>query len=768
MKWREQLSGIVAGLFLVVCAAGQEDWWQLPITKAHYSQEYNRMFKYLRRAEPNEAELEELVTDLKDRFLQDNSLVALDLMLISPAIRSRIQNDQKLRLKLVYHLLLTDWPGDVFAVARNRERYITRMFPKELVFLFVDGLCKPIAGARVEVFRRLKGEGLIGIKRTDENGLLFIDIRKCRYDEASFVVHHPRYGTAFMKYDAETWPRVDVPLVNLDLPESKGAIWGEVIDDGNQPVADARIVVSEVTAVGGGELRSQSLDVQRRSVEVLTDEQGRFGLYLPRRQLVSGVRGVPAGARYQIWIVPPANANLATEGRTVTSGRRTIIRLKHPPLYPRRFIFEDANGPIEEVGFLKCLALRIKLDEYRYFRFGYDRFKDGGLFPPGRYQVEVGAAWPGAFRGFEPVEVNAESPEEIVFRPWPKEEATAQTFTVFSGRAVYGLGDVGIEGAFVICTKRPYNYSKDFSVAMITEKQWAEIYQLGSQPDPNDPALEPLQRCWPFDKIVRTDSDGSFELAVPSQERARSICLVHRGFLPVLHQLSCLEYKGGEKVELPVSRLFPAGKVSFRLSLAGRSRAGVYMSWDVHGQELTERLKDFILYRNQRGVLFALTRQLECGQPYTIYIPAGIGLRLLFQLDDFPIQRGTPTMTRILKVGAGQSLDLGTIDLGERISVYVQVVDADGGALNGITVHHGLNYGDHKHYFLQNRITDEQGLACFNVPPYYQASFIVACRDDSGRPYSESIDYQTNGFEDANNVYVMQLSDEMVGRLFGK
>jgi len=61
---------------------------------------------------------------------------------------------------------------------------------------------------------------------------------------------------------------------------------------------------------------------------------------------------------------------------------------------------------------------------------------------------------------------------------------------------------------------------------------------------------------------------------------------------------------------------------------------------------------------------------------------------------------------------------------------------------------------------------DANGIAKFMVPPYYKARFSVGYRDKHNKYISESITYETNGPQDANNIFTLQISDELLYQIF--
>jgi len=107
---------------------------------------------------------------------------------------------------------------------------------------------------------------------------------------------------------------------------------------------------------------------------------------------------------------------------------------------------------------------------------------------------------------------------------------------------------------------------------------------------------------------------------------------------------------------------------------------------------------------------------------------------------------------------------LGRLTIEPEFPIHVQVIDSAGNVIPGIAVAH-RDVTDRDIVILPP-VTDANGIAKFMVPPYYKARFSVGYRDKHNKYISESITYETNGPQDANNIFTLQISDELLYQIF--
>lgn len=442
----------------------------------------------------------------------------------------------------------------------------------------------------------------------------------------------------------------------------------------------------------------------------------------------------------------------------VPCGRPTTIWLEAPEKFFRKFAFEDANGSALAHDRLDRLLICVNTSEKGQLQLRYEDLKDGVAVPLGRYKGWVEEPRDKTTLYFEPIDVTADSSEKLVFRPLLRRQ------TLYCGQAVYAFTDRPAEGALVAVVRS--GDSQEHTAAMITDQQWEQLHALGRNPPPDEPALEPVRRIWPhFKEVLRADATGRFEVTLARTGYEGSdfiICVVEQGRMPVYHKLYWFDKDANEVIILPPSRLLPAARVAFNLEYGSQENFRAHMTWDLDPQ-YGQYFDDFVKYKSIKGVWFPLHKGIQCGrQPFLVSIPAWISLRLSFQMHTDRVH--TPVFTKSIKAEPGDYLDLGHIEMRETIPVYVQVVDPNGDPVQAVAVKHSKIADDH--YFGQTVITDQDGMAEFNVPLHFKANFLISLRDEGGQYLTEDIAYETNGPQDANNIYTLRLSDEMLNALF--
>jgi hypothetical protein len=657
--------------------------------------------------------------------------------------------------------------GDSFGhVDKWREicSYLDRLLPRHRVFLFLDALGNPIPNAEVQVFRQESPrrrrqfaveppKELAATALLDQNGLLKIARQKWhRSGCGSFILSHADYGIAVIDKRAWKSPCIWVPLVRSGSDAEKYGIEGLVVDEVNRPIAGVKISCASIITLGGGKIRWHDW-----WATVLTDQQGTFRMCMSVSKLDDEIERIPPGSKYGVSARAPSQFLYPSRGWKIPCGGKTVIKLERPQLYFRTFVFEDANGPITDPNLLDSILLYIKPRGMNQLPLMYSELKDGGWFPAGSYSGLVNEH--GKSLWFEPMEVTEDSPEQLVFKP--KAASKPALYTLCAGRAVYGFTNRPAQGAFVLATTSTKNI---FATAMITDEQWSSLRRLGTDPSVDEPALEPLHRVWEFDKILRTDAEGRFQISIP-RDIPYCLFVAEKGYVPVYHWTTYLENDPNEHVELPVLRLLPAAKVSFSATLVSEGKKEVYMAWNMPAEEPTDWTSAWTAYISTRPISFPLQSRIQCNNTYTLCVPVGPIQRLSFKIWEKG-EYSAPVYTENFRPEQGQTVDLGEIDLTPRIGVYVQVVDWSGQPIEGVAVSHCRVYGHDYRYFGQKHITDAQGLAEFLVPPNYRADFAVGDDNDDNNCGGESISYETNGPQDANIVYTLQLSDEMLQCLF--
>jgi hypothetical protein len=645
--------------------------------------------------------------------------------------------------------------------------YTVPVLPKDKWCVFKDALGNPMAGATVEIFQDVgwrKESRCVETAALDEKGRLKPPRNDPRLDYSCFIVSHPDYGTAIVERRWAFRPdkpleSCTVPLVHKDSQAWQRSIWGVVQDEQENPVSQAIIECSGLRTRGGaGISHTEMSSLYGRFPRTITDEQGGFNFYFP---IVSDDRQrlVPPKAQYSLRVVAPKELGLADYEGFAIAGEETIITMRRQPAPTEQpiLVFQDEFGPVTDPNRLKKVTITIQYGA-GWTSMGYEDWLRETRFVPGTYSAT--ADWDGKQYEFEPIEFTEDSPKIVVFKI---KKIEAQD-TVYRGQVVHGITGQPMRGAFVMMAR-----FREGDFAGTTPDQWQQLHQLPDKPDPCDPALEPVRAVRPLDWIVRTDSDGRFQINIKPTARVDSLIAFEQNFLGVPYDLSRKEvYDPNDQklVELPTIRLYPAAVVVVELQIEQDVRE-VITRWNPGDNQDVDWLEGFLEFYRKMTTSFVINDRLRPNVPQRLQVLAGVNIGLTLQ----PIQHSRmdcpwwcPVQTETFRAAQGQVIDLGKVTFQRQIPVYVKVVDSRGQPLEDILVANGQ--ADGSRWSGQQQPTDQDGLARFYVPPYHQGAFLVGWHGQQTQTPWQKLIYQTTGPQDANKEFILQLTDQMVHQLF--
>lgn len=610
---------------------------------------------------------------------------------------------------------------------------------------FIDAVGLPIPNAKVEFFTVNEfGERVpCGQFQLDEQGSCpTVGLAR------RLVLSHPDYGVAkaFRYYYGQQARDIVymVPLVHKDSPEASRAIRGVVLDPNNRPVPGTRMICSAAEAPSRVTLGAV------RAVTVITDANGWFQMYLPLNPRAVAYE-VPPSCRYRVAIKPPKKRELMPDVIDISNDEQTALVLKAGTL-PRKLILEDANGPITEPEKLKGVWLWIKLPSGRKkMYFEYAELKDGRTLPSGLFEPWM--SYKDHPYRFKPTEVTADSPQELHFRLIPE----PQDSIVLTGEVVTGVTGRPMPGIFVIGAD-----STEQDLSVITTGQWNRIHELEPMVCGDELALKPLRQIRPFWAIGRTDENGRFELTARTSKLFGFVLAFEENYVAIPYYLDrerLGKLKGGSVVEVGTLKLFPAATVIIEPILkkpATRIRA----RWKIDPSSILDWSQNlYSEYSSARR--FMQNHYLSPNQINTMHIPGDVNVQI--QLEPltsltWDLRQWEQLLTQTIHASQGQRLNLGRFVFLPKMYIYVEVVDPVGKAVEGVAVENWT--GRHQ---AQTYLTDANGTAEFAVSRNQSGRFTVRCPNMG---LMQSIPYQTNGPEDANSVFTLQVSDELLYHLF--
>ncbi len=519
-----------------------------------------------------------------------------------------------------------------------------------------------------------------------------------------FVISHPAYGTAVVEpYPGVRRDWLYVPLAESGSEADQRSIWGVVVDQYDKPIEGAFVQADGVVAVGAKGVPG----VSGQEHGVLTDEDGRFRTYVPIAEHVDEIGTlIPPKAKYSVRIEPPADQNLVAFRGRIPNGQHSKITLEYMGCF-RTFVFEDENGPITDPKQLENIEVIIRRQGWgNDIWLRYEKWKDGGKFPLGRYEAKSHRYI------FQPLEVKADSGEQLVFRLPP-----ARTYY---GRVVHGI------------TGEPMS---EVSVRISTED------------------------------LVITDQDGGFEITVSPKAAVNLIYVSKENYLKVRVLKSWIKQDRTGRYQLPEVRLFPAATVIVEPVGAKHPVFPTLFfrpQWFLAGKDNPPWVKDLLDgfgEHPQEGIYrdFGIGGRKGNSFPAPAGVALRINLRVLGDIEWAPV-----TIADGITLEEGEVRNLGRIEIVDPFKVFVEVVNATGTPVEGVPV---TVCGD---WDPAVSSSDEEGVAIFDFVGPCKGEFIVEYKPENypdAPKLREAIPFEVRGPQDANTVHTIRLSDEILQKL---
>ena len=607
---------------------------------------------------------------------------------------------------------------------------------------FTDALGEPLPGATVAISVGEFGGLRIRLDRAtlDDAGRLQWRALHGNLRMVYFTVSHPDYGHAEAVHHLGLNEEVVVPLVRTGTVAADRAIRGRVMAPSGRPVGGATIECSEVRTLGEGLING--LDNRSKGI---TDANGAFSFYMPN-QVRRDRRGelIPPKSRYDVRIEAPKALGLLPYGEPIENGRESLIVLERGDRM-RRFRFEDEDGEITDPARLERITVTLRRPDRRPLMLRHKDWKDGAALVPGTYEASMRGA--GEECRFEPVEVTAESPDEVVFALPPA--------VTYYGRVVHGATGRPMAGAFVLAM---HAVASDRRLCDLTRAEWDALHSLPTEPAADEPTLAPLRKMYAFTKVVRTDAEGVYTVTLEPEEEFYGFIAFERDFLAVMYRRSYLTPDEDRFAEVPPMKLFAAAKVLVE-PMVDQEHVSIMPKWVIERQGRPAWVEDLLRLNDNRQSSLEYDRWLKPNLRQPVHIPAAVTLRLELETP-YEEEFCSLPIPQPLYLMQGEVVDLGRFTLEPALPVQVRVVDSGGHALEGIPIRPLWVRDDGRHWGVPH-ITDEQGVSRFHVTPHSNGSFGVLYHGN-GVNLKEIMEYRVGGWEDAEREFTFQISDEML------
>jgi len=616
--------------------------------------------------------------------------------------------------------------------------------------------------AVVQVFRKNEeGKRVLAQEASlDEVGGLVNPGLGAAPDQCRFVVRHADYGIAMARrapyegFDRSAY--CYVPQVHRESKEYGQSIRGVILDPDGDPLSGARISCRGIRAPGGVWAYGLAGDCT-----VMSEQDGRFAMYLPIQSGL-GAYEVPAHSTYKVMIEPPGDSGLALWSGGISNDRECTVVLERGNHF-RTFVFRDSNGAVTDPEKLKAISLRVEVPDYGTWSVGYPEFEQGCVLPLGQVKAAMYSVkgWPFGLCEFEPVLITDDSPQELVFTAKPK---PADKEIMYRGLVVHGITGQPMAGAFVAAADTG---GVDFSV--LGAERWRKLHELPNKPSVTDPHLQQFPVA--LRGIARTDERGRFEVRVSRITRFYYIIAFEKDFLAMHYDIEGKwepKTKQENVVEIAALKLYPAATVYVEPWVEPGPSVRISARWELLNNESVAWFEEFAA---EYGPAARYMENLYLGpnKMGSIHIPAGLNLRIRFGVvrsltwDD---RQWLPVVTESIRAGQGEIVNLGRLTFEQPMWIYVQLVDSAGEPVKGVAVRHERDKHGPPYQYDQVCVTDEEGIGQFHVPAYSEGAFAVVSHDPNKGNVRESVSYQTNGPEDANSLYTLQVSDKILEAIF--
>jgi hypothetical protein len=580
----------------------------------------------------------------------------------------------------------------------------------------LDALGKPLPGARVSLamqkgYRDSATEPVPLCERvTDENGrvnLLALPAGRDGVPEWHYPpleIAHTEYGLTQVRWHGDSFNgdrTLRTALLREGSEARDRALRGVVVGPDTKPVSGA-IVTSE-------SIRPPGLLINGYGTAV-TDEQGRFCLYLPELYWAGhpekSTELVPLRSKYSYHVTPPEGAGLRPAGGWALNSEPVTITLESEDAFAARgsvhtFAFE--GGFPESTGPQAGIQVAVRSDDAG---FGVDLLApdEEHQLPHGTYYARIASGKAGSgTRHFKPLVVNSESPKELAF---------SMIHARCAGRVINGVTGEPVPGALCLVGARSW-IPLCLSFDDLPEALRKALGEPGASESNVERLAGPLGNEFPLLKAVVTDEDGRYEVAAPSGSGIQLVFAIAEDFVPAARHVYSGNPSSKNQFDIDAIPLYPAGKACVKVSgdgAKGRCRA----TWHADEAATADWAVPLKGYDDRsRYSLEIMTGRFEGGQPDAMFlVPANAPLHMTIHPPDaglIPVR-----MVETVRVGPGQVVDLGEVRFAKAFSIpaAVHVVDDQGNPVEGVPIRTFSG-----NCWSLPCLTDKEGLAQFDVSP---------------------------------------------------
>ena len=635
----------------------------------------------------------------------------------------------------------------------SRAREVLHALPLISIHLR-NAIDQPIGHVKVEFFLLKSNSSELAtqpfaVEFSDALGGLSIPTLPQRSQSIALRTHIPTYGLTTItrltseqqsNFTTKNPSRLWLPVCPKNSDYSKRSVQGVIQDEGGQPIAGAEVQSLVVYTPNRWALKG----IKPQST-VVTDDNGRFLIYHPCRYIHKEFVGatrvypkfywdpgisreiIPANSSYQLLVRVPHDLAYRPVETVKRNSSRAVIHIPRTK-YSRQFQFKAIDGqPITDPIELSRITLRYHPPSTkRIWRHstGWIELDDRVFLEPS--PVHTGYYW-ASYRSDASVSANfLNSDEEVSWTIQKIDENTPEVldfgsppYVTFHGRVLDGRTDKPLAGVFIGGFT---GHHADRDLADLTSDEWKAAERLPTMPLPNAEALRPFHKIFTFQKIVRTDDKGRFELVQEPDAKFYGVKVFARDKLLT----SVRVFQGERFTDLRDILLFPAAT----LRLRNNTQSSINVGWSFPKTQQPKwfsRYKEYLVLPNgqqrYRQADVGSAPRIDANSSRSILISAETRIRLEGSINSnswpqfFHLSKKVKFIdSTVYRFQDADKVDLGEIPLEDAISVRVKVVDPQGQPVAGVDVSELWTRGVQPVWLLSHA-TNLDGLVTIHLSP---------------------------------------------------
>ena len=528
---------------------------------------------------------------------------------------------------------------------------------------------------------------------TDEYGRIAVPQIEPAQPFCLMQIQHSEYGTG--RCEVLFWgphSQLRLPLVPRNSEFRKRALTGTVIDPDGNPVAGAVVTCAHVRTAGEGLINGAF-----PRGEVLTDEKGEFSFYLPNDNRDHS-RGdiIPPNSRYHATITKPDDDSFFPVTGMFSNAEPVRIELPKPKRR-HRFRFEPTKDNwLEKPEHWMNLHVQRIGDNRQSVRLDPRSLFRGRRVLEGTYNATFFDN--GGTIRFEPLTIDHDSPEELIFR-LPKA-------ITHHGQVVNGVTGSAVPDAIVI----GWNSTARNNLALLSEDDWKLLDKTPSNPPLDHPAITLLRKFYGVQGLVRTDRDGRFEIMQQPAREFYGLMAFDQKSIPFKVRVGSLKPDENQRIDVSHFPLFPAAKVIV-CPIVESNRLPIMPWWLPTKDDQPDWFSQFLAIKSGSDRDFEYVHWLTINEQQPIHVPAGIQMRMRFE-SPYNDEWSPALIDNPFRLEAGTVTDLGELQFTTSLPVEVLVTNSAGKPVEGFVVR---RKHDSDNAWCVAHNTDEEGKAFFHV-----------------------------------------------------